>query len=44
MIREDKEIKGIQIADVEHRISQFADDTQPINNGDKKSFENQWKF
>ena len=36
MIREDNDIKGIWINKVEHRISQFADDTQLMNNGEKK--------
>ena len=39
MIREDKDIKGVKVNNVEHKISQFADDTQLVNNGDKKSFE-----
>ena len=39
MIREDKDIKGININKVEHNISQFADDAQLMNNGDRKSFE-----
>ena len=39
MIREDKDIKGIQLKDTEHRITQFADDTQLMNQGDKQSFE-----
>ena len=39
MIKEDNEIKGICIGEVEHKISQFADDTQLFNIGDKRSFE-----
>lgn len=39
MIREDTDIKGVCINHVEHKILQFADDTQLMNNGDKASFE-----
>ena len=39
MIKEEKSIEGIQIGGKEHKISQFADDTQLMNTGDKKSFE-----
>ena len=38
-IREDSEIKGINILGKEYRVSQFADDTSFLLNGDKKSFE-----
>ena len=39
MIRENTDIKGIVIKDVEHKITQYADDTEFSLNGDKKSFE-----
>ena len=39
MIKEEKTIQGIQFGNVEHKISQFADDTELLNNGDKISFE-----
>ena len=40
MIRESDDIRGIYcINEVEHKISQFADDAQLMNNGDKMSFE-----
>ena len=39
MIREDSNIKGVSINGIEHKISQFADDTQLFNNGDVMSFE-----
>ena len=40
MIRENPNIKGVCINGTEHKISQFADDTQLFNKGDKTSFEN----
>ena len=39
MIKEDKDIKGIEINNKEIKISQFADDAQLINAGDRISFE-----
>ena len=41
MIQEDSDIKGIWINKVEHKISQFADETQLMNNGEKKIL---WKI
>ena len=37
MIREDSDIQGLWINKVKHKISQFADDTQLMNNGEKKN-------
>ena len=39
MIRESKAIQGIVIDNVEHKISQYADDTEFLLKGDQKSFE-----
>ena len=39
MIRENQDIKGIIINDVEHKITQYADDTEFSLDGEKKSFE-----
>ena len=39
MIRENKDIHGIQIANVEHKLTQYADDTEFLLAGDRKSFE-----
>jgi len=39
MIRENRLITGININDEEHKIAQFADDTQMIPEGDAISFE-----
>ena len=39
MTRENEEVGGIHINGVEHKISQYADDTEFILDGEKKSFE-----
>ena len=39
MIKENKDIKGIVVDDNEIKISQFADDAQLVNPGDRLSFE-----
>ena len=39
-IREDREIKGIEIDDTVFKVSQFADDTAFLLNDDQRSFEN----
>ena len=39
MIRENNEIKGIVINDIENKITQYADDSEILLNGDRKSFE-----
>jgi hypothetical protein len=39
MVRENEVIRGITINDEEHKIVQFADDTQMMSEGDANSFE-----
>ena len=39
MIRENSDIRGIIIHDTEHKISQYADDTEFLLEGDRGSFE-----
>ena len=39
MIKEDKDIKGMVIGKTEHKISQFADDTELFQDDDKTTFE-----
>ena len=39
MVRESEVIRGITINDDEHKIAQFADDTQMMSEGDVNSYE-----
>ena len=39
MIKENRDIEGIIIGQTEHKISQFADDTELFQNGKSKTFE-----
>ena len=39
MIRRNNIIKGISIGETEHKISQYADNTEMMLEGDEKSFE-----
>ena len=38
LIRRDKDVKGFMTGEVEHRLSQFADDTTLILDGSEGSF------
>ena len=39
MVRENEDIRGITINNIEHKLSQYADDTEFILEGDRRSFE-----
>ena len=39
MIRENNDVKGIKINNVEHKLSQYADDTEFLLDGNRTSFE-----
>ena len=43
MIRKNQKINGVVISETEHKISQYADDTESLSNGDKNSFEEAMK-